>query len=275
MSASRQTEHLDGDTLAALAMGEPDAAARAHVEGCEACRRELAANERVLRELDALPLPRPAEGALERVRLAVIDEMSAGSRRAPRREAGAIDAVTAGVVAVVGAIALWALADFSALATVDGADVARWALALAALGGAVAIGLFAPRSMAAAGRGLAAALGGAAALAVIDLMVVPPGVGEHLGCEYVLMLVASAPLLTAVLSARRRVADGASAVEATLQAAAGAGAGALAGQAALFTTCSSPEGLLHVAVFHVLTFVGIVAVGALLGRATHLLARPA
>lgn len=270
------TPHLDADRISALALGvTPDgeaAEARAHLDGCDACRRELAASEQVLRQLDTLPAAQPTSASLERIRLAVREQIALDAAPAKPRRAGSVDRATAAVIAVVGVIALWALADFEALAMVDGADVARWTMALMALGGAVAIAAVAPRSLTSAARGLAAVLASAAALAVIDLWVINPEVGEHLGCEYVLMLVASAPLVTAVLSARRRVADGASAAEATLQSAAGAGAGALAGMAALFTTCSSPEGLLHVAAFHVLTFAGIVAVGAALGRVTHRLA---
>ncbi len=251
-------EHLDEEQLASLALGVSEDRT-GHLAGCAQCTAELEAQRAMLGELDALPGLEPAPEVLAAVRTEIVTAMQAP-------EPARVPWLTAGVVAVVGVLALMALGDFTALEAMDPLTVARWVLALGVLGGAIAIARTAARSSRHAALGLGGALGAAVGLGVLDLMASNEVIGEHLGCEQILMLAALAPLATSLFAVRRGAADPG---RAALEAAAGGAAGALAGQAALFTTCSSPEGLLHVLFFHVLTFVGIAMISALLGRAVY------
>jgi len=225
----------------------------------------------LLSELDALPVIPLSGEVSSRVRREIVSAMHAEREANERAEVSAPTGLrgrfTAGVVAVVGVIAVLALGDFTVLSSMDGLSVARWAVALAVLGGAVAIARLAPRSSQNAALGLGGALGAAVGLGVLDVVTTHQVMGEHLGCEKIMMLAALAPA-TAALLVLRRGTGSKDARGAMLEAAAGGAAGALAGQAALFTTCSSPEALVHVVVFHLITFVGIVTASALLGRFT-------
>lgn len=275
MNEESPQHHLDDEQLAALALGASDDHT-GHLAGCERCTEALASHRSVLSELDALPPIQPPSELVSRVRLEIVSAMQAERDAQVRAESTAPSGVggwlTAGVVAVVGVIAVLVLGDFSGLASMDGLSIARWALALAVLGGAVAIARLAPRSSQNAAMGLGGALGAAVGLGILDVVTTHQTMGEHLGCEKIMMLAALAPA-TAALLVLRRSDSNKSAQGAMLEAAAGGAAGALAGQAALFTTCSSPEALVHVMVFHLLTFLGIVTASALLGRLTFSVAQ--
>jgi hypothetical protein len=269
--------HLDEEQLAALAMGASEDRT-GHLTGCDQCGKALASHRALLRELDALPAIQPSGELVSRVRREIVSAMhaerEAGKRARSNAPSGVRGWFTASVVAVVGLIAVLALGDFTVLSTMDSLSIARWALALAVLGGAVTIARLAPRSSQHAAMGLGGALGAAVGLGVLDVLTTHPTMGEHLGCEMIMMLAALAPATAALLVLRRGSGASMDARGAMLEAAAGGAAGALAGQAALFTTCSSPEALVHVLVFHLLTFLGIVTASALLGRFTFSVSQP-
>lgn len=273
--------HLDAETLAALAFEEEGdreqttphatteyAEARAHLRTCAACTEELAAHRALLGDLAAIPAPAPSAAALEKTKNEIVARIHAEARRKmPTR-----DVATGVVTALIGVIALVTLGDFEALADLSALDVLRWTVALLVLGAASVLGTRTPTSM----RQVALALGGTVAvsvlLAALDLLTTDVGFGEHYACEKITMLVASAPLASALLFVRGHArSQGASMGSSEghamgMHAAFGGAAGALAGQAALFTTCASAEGVLHVLGYHVLAVVGVVLASAILGR---------
>lgn len=239
--------HLDESQRAEALFGEPSAEAQRHLDGCAECRAELSTLRDTLGELDQLP-PTLTAARREELRTRVIERL-----------APAPDWTTGAVTAVVALVAFVGLSDSP--------DLVRWALAISAALGASALVTRAPATVGQAWARVGLALGASLALGAFDLLAHGlgrgPALGEHFQCEYIVSFVAAAPMVSAAFFARR----GTDPTWRALHGATGAAAGALAGQAALLTTCSSPEGFLHVAVFHVCAVLGATLVGALVGRA--------
>lgn len=242
------TEHPSEEDLSIALFEGPSGEVAAHLRRCPSCAAQLEALRRTLGAVDALPPPALAPAHVESLRQRVHASL------APAR-----DWATGAVTATVALLAFVFLADAP--------DALRWALALAAALGATMLATQPVRSRSDAWLGVGLALAGSLALAAFDVLGHGLGrggeLGEHYRCEYIVSFVAAAPLMSACFFARR----GTDPVLRALRGATGASAGALAGQAALLTTCSSPEGFLHVTVFHVCAVLGATLVGAIVGRA--------
>ena len=248
MTAAAGHVREDAPGLAALPADDPARlAALAHARGCPECARALREAERLqtlLAELAPDPLP---EGSLDRVRAAIASELRREARRALAASA---------VAASAGFVAFVALARSRSHAPGD------WALALALAALAAAL--------AAAARGrplLCAVVTVLASLAAAALSGAAGPLAPALGAECVATELATAGLVVAGAWLALR---GGSTVPARAARAAAAGAGALAGAAALQLTCGAHGSAPHLLVFHVGgVLLAILLAAALSRRAVH------
>jgi hypothetical protein len=222
-------EHLGERALylAALEPRDPERlVAEAHARGCVECARALRDGQRLLVALDAALPPEPAASSLARTAHAVHAAQRAGRR---------LGAAKAASAAVLAGIALAVAARHRA----PDPDFALFAGCLLAAGLLAAISIHRPWL----------ALAGVAALAAGASWRGDPGaafsVGIGLKCAS-FELVGAAAAVLALLAHRRRHPM----ALAPIELAALAGAGSLAGVAALVVTCPAGHALEHLMLFH-------------------------
>lgn len=239
------SEHLDEETIAGLAMlGPTDPERRAvepHVQKCEMCRDALLSARHSLESaFDSIAVPTPPTlGALERTRRAVYDLIPAP----PRLEA-ALFVIAVGVLSF----------SLPLLFSRTGSQI-PWGTVLPgfALAGTLTAYALRRRAPASSPWPIAGALGISLGLALMEA-----GGGVHaplLKCLMFELVIASAPLITTILLARR----GFLRLD-PLSLGSAAAFGAIAGQLALFATCPDHH-LEHMVVAHT----GGVLLAALLG----------
>lgn len=223
-------EHLGDEAAGIAALGPDDPqrlAAEAHAHGCPECARALVEGERVqalLAEAEPASLPDAAPGrAYEQIRGDL-------RREARRRRVGAVAAVCAAVLVLVG---------FARTRSGSGVD-----RAVAAVLWATAVVLAAGASRR---PGLVVAGSVLAALAVGVISGGPGPLVASLGLHCVLSELGSAALVVGAVWLAVRGGDTS---QARSSMAAAAAAGALAGDAALQVTCAAHGSMPHLLAFH-------------------------
>ena len=241
------TSHLDGGSLACLALEESDgdATERAHLATCAACGERLREHRDVLAAIErARATKAPTRDELASLRTRVLGSI------APRAD------VWTGVA--VGAIGLALLATFGAWLSPARVVPSVVFIVLAAC---LAAG---SSTLERARIALASLVVGTALVAAIDLGTVGEVLDRAFGCERFIALAAIVPCATALYAQHRSMRG--STLERTYAGALGAASGAIAAQAALLTWCRHEAGLVHVLGFHVATVLSVTALGALAGR---------
>ena len=239
---------LDAAGTASLPEGDPEREAYlAHARGCPGCLQAFRAGEKLMRMIEASPLPLPSREALERASAAIAAELRETKARAQARPGWIWPAAAAAVAAFCVPVLLERQLQREGLAAAVLVLVA--ATLLAGTAGALRAGALVTL---AASAGFALAAGGVP----VGLLSAPPHLGG-IDCAGTELLAAALPLLAATWMFRRRPPP-----EPQLGAlATAAAAGALAGQAALHLTCSGNHSAVHLWLFHV----GGVAAAALVG----------
>ena len=231
--------------IASLPPGDPEREEYLlHARACDACLRALGEGEKLMRLIEASPVPAPSREALQRASAAIASELRDSSRlRAPARPKWIWPAAAAAAAAFCVPLLFAQQLDREGL--VAALVVLLAATLLAGTAGSLRAGALVTLAAAA---GFALAAGG-----------VPVGLLTtrfHTGgvdCMLDELVAAALPLAATAWMFRRRPFPGALATAAA--------AGALAGQAALHIGCSGSHNASHLWVFHV----GGVAAAALLG----------
>lgn len=225
--------------IASLPQGDPERAQYLlHARDCPGCMQALREGEKLMRLIEASPLPAPSRAALQRASAAIAAEL-----RAPARPRWIWPAAAAAVAAFCVPVLLAHQLDreglLAALVVLLAATLLAGTAGVLRAGALVAL---------AASAGFALAAGGVP----VGLLTTPVHLGG-IDCALTELLAAALPLAATAWMFRRRSLPGALATAAA--------AGALAGQAALHVGCSGSHSALHLWVFHV----GAVAAAALLG----------
>ena len=229
----------DAPGIASLPDGDPEREKYLlHARGCEACLKALREGEKLMRLIEASPLPAPSREALQRASAAIAAEL-----RAPAPARWIWPAAAAAIAAFSVPILLSQQLDR------EGIGAALIVLLAATLLAGTASALRAGALVTlAASAGFALAAGGVP----VALFRTPVHIGG-IDCLFNELVAAALPLLATAWMFRRRLFPGSLATAAA--------AGALAGQAALHIGCSGSHSAAHRWVFHV----GGVAAAALLG----------
>ena len=229
----------DAAGIASLPEGDPEREQYLlHAGGCAGCLQALREGEKLMRAIEASPLPAPSKEALQRASAAIAAEL-----RAPARPRWIWPAAAAAVAAFCVPILLSRQLDREGLAAALVVLIA--ATLLAGTAGVLRAGALVTL---AASAGFALAAGGVP----VGLLSTPVHLGG-IDCAVLELAAAALPLAATAWMFRRRSLPGALATAAA--------AGALAGQAALHLGCPGNHSALHLWVFHV----GAVAAAALLG----------
>ena len=243
MSACDQ-RRLDAAGTASLPEGDPEREAYlAHARGCPGCLQAFRAGEKLMRMIEASPLPLPSREALERASASIAADLRETKALAQARPRWIWPGAAAAVAAFCVPVLLEHQLQREGLAAAVLVLVA--ATLLAGTAGALRAGALVTL---AASAGFALAAGGVP----VGLLSTPLHLGG-IDCAGTELLAAALPLLAAAWMSRRRPQPGALATAAA--------AGALAGQAALHLACSGNHSAVHLWLFHV----GGVAAAALAG----------
>ncbi len=235
---------LDAAGTASLPEGDPEREAYlAHARGCPGCLQAFRAGEKLMRMIEASPLPLPSREALERASAAIAADLRERKARAQKRPRWIWPAAAAAVAAFCVPVLLEHQLQREGLAAAVLVLVA--ATLLAGTAGALRAGALVTL---AASAGFALAAGGVP----VGLLSTPLHLGG-IDCGFTELLAATLPLVAAAWMFRRRPQPGALATAAA--------AGALAGQAALHLVCGGNHSAVHLWLFHV----GGVAAAALAG----------
>lgn len=231
--------------IASLPQGDPEREEYLlHARGCDACMRALGEGAKLMRLIEASPVPAPSREALQRASAAIASELRESSRlQAPARPKWIWPAAAAAVAAFCVPLLLSQHLELEGLGAA--LVVLFAATLLAGAAGALRAGALVTL---AASAGFALAAGGVP-VALLATSVRTGGID----CMFNELVAAALPLLATAWMFQRRPFPGALATAAA--------AGALAGQAALHIGCSGSHNAAHLWVFHV----GGVAAAALLG----------
>ena len=242
--------------VAALPADDPERLeALEHAQGCKACATALAEGRALIAQIDALaPPPPPSARTLARVSSLIAADLAAESESRRRPSSAALLAL--------GVAAAWAL-ELAIAKRLDAAT-AHVTTSLALVAAAVFAALVSSRRPVAA---LVACLTASAAVSIVTWT--DGGLSAAVGakCVALELLAASIPWGIALWNGRREGAP-----LAPTRAGAIAGAGALAGHAALHLSCKVAHAGPHLFVFHV---GGVLLASLLATRITALVVRPA
>lgn len=235
---TQTSDHLSPEVLADLALFGGNharyAEAKAHVESCAECERELRVALWLTAHTEEGPVP----------------------ARAPAAQPASMDVRSAllGAAAAVVAIAVAA----------HDASLVRHVAALGAIGLGALLVATASRSRFAGALSLGVIVAASVGVSLFDLATSSLAIGQPVGCEQLILMAAVLPWGAALWVSRRSAPSSADA-SGQRYAVAAAG-GALMAQAAMLTWCSTDEGWPHVMGFHVLAVVAAGLVGGPLGR---------